>query len=120
MRPVNGMEFAGITGFIRSMLALDQGLFIDGAPLDFMLHPSAVSGEKGRRVLGQIIKSYFAGGGQMIQGNIVSAEMLEKAVADPDSYRNLQIRVCGWNEYFVNMKPEIQKDFIERAKGLES
>ena len=120
MRPVNGMEFAGITGFIRSMLALDQELFIDGAPLDFMLHPSAVSGEKGRRVLGQIIKSYFAGGGQMIQGNIVSAEMLEKAVADPDSYRNLQIRVCGWNEYFVNMKPEIQKDFIERAKGLES
>lgn len=119
MRPVNGMEFAGITGFIRSMLAIDQGMFIDGAPLDFMLHPSAVSGEKGRSVLGQIIRSYFDNGGLMIQGNVVSAETLEKAVADPDSYRNLQIRVCGWNEYFVNMKPEIQKDFIERAKGLE-
>lgn len=119
MRPVNGMEFYGITGFIRSMLAVDQKLFIDGAPLDFMLHPSAVSGEKGKTVLGQIIKSYFENGGLMIQGNVVSAEILENAVKDPDSYRNLQIRVCGWNEYFVNMKPQIQRDFIERAKGLE-
>ena len=52
-----------------------------------------------------------------IQGNIVSADILEDAQKQPEQYPQLQIRVCGWNEYFVNMQPHLQDDFIKRAKG---
>ena len=49
----------------------------------------------------------------------LKAETLEKAQADPASYADLQIRVCGWNEYFVNMSRAAQNDFIARAKENE-
>ena len=50
--------------------------------------------------------------------NIVGAEILVAAQKNPELYPNLQIRVCGWNEYFVNMSKVVQQDFIDRAKGL--
>ena len=45
-------------------------------------------------------------------------EILMAAQKNPELYPNLQIRVCGWNEYFVNMSKVVQQDFIDRAKGL--
>ena len=44
----------------------------------------------------------------------------EDAKAHPENHRGLQIRVCGWNEYFVNLSGELQDDFIARSRGLES
>ena len=118
MRPVNGMERNGLTAFLSSALQIDQTAFVDGAPLDIMLHPSAVEGEKGIKMLAATIKEYFRRGGVSVQCNIVGAEILMAAQKNPELYPNLQIRVCGWNEYFVNMSKVVQQDFIDRAKGL--
>ena len=119
LRPTSGQEKCGVTGFLKSVTALDGSDFIDGAPADVVLHPSAVRGEKGRAAFIALAKNYFARGGNAFQGNIVDAETLEKAQADPASYADLQIRVCGWNEYFVNMSRAAQNDFIARAKENE-
>ena len=118
MRPVNGMERNGLTGLLSSALQIDQTAFVDGAPLDIMLHPSAVEGNKGVEMLAEMIEEYFRRGGVSVQCNIVGAEILMAAQKNPELYPNLQIRVCGWNEYFVNMSKVVQQDFIDRAKGL--
>ncbi len=120
MRPVTGMEREGITAFLLSVTKADHSDFLDGAPLDFMLHPSAVEGEKGLDALVSIVELYFARGGFTIQGNVVNADTLKEAQKNPDKYKNLQVRVCGWNEYFVNMSLVRQNDFIARAEGIES
>ena len=120
LRPVNGMERRGVTGLINSASKIDQTNFVDGAPLDIMLHPTAVQGEKGIDMLVALIGTYFAQGGVSIQGNVVDAALLERAVEHPEDYQDLQVRVCGWNEYFVNMSKVLQQDFINRAKGIES
>ena len=112
------MERSGLTAFLRSALAIDQSAFADGAPLDIMLHPSAVEGEKGVRTLAAVIKKYFEEGGVSVQCNIVGAETLLAAQRSPELYPDLQIRVCGWNEYFVNMSKSVQQDFIDRARGI--
>ena len=83
-----------------------------------MLHPSAVEGEKGVRTLAAVIKKYFEEGGVSVQCNIVGAETLLAAQRSPELYPDLQIRVCGWNEYFVNMSKSVQQDFIDRARGI--
>ena len=62
---------------------------------------------------------FFAGGGFAIQGNIVDLDTLLDAKAHPEKYPTLQVRVCGWNEYFVNMHEKVQNDFINRTMGLE-
>ena len=44
-RPELGLERGGITAFLKSVNSLDGSWFTDGAPCDFVLHPSAVEGE---------------------------------------------------------------------------
>ena len=120
MRPTNGLERGGITGLVKSVTAIDHTDMVDAAPLDFILHPSAVAGPKGLEAMAAIVKVYFDRGGFAIQGNVVNSETLRDAQKNPDRYRNLQVRVCGWNEYFVNMSQLVQDDFIKRAEGTEA
>lgn len=120
MRPTNGLERGGITGLVKSVTAIDHTDMVDAAPLDFILHPSAVAGPKGLEAMAAIVKVYFDRGGFAIQGNVVNSETLRDAQKNPDRYRNLQVRVCGWNEYFVNMSRLVQDDFIKRAEGTEA
>ena len=117
IRPVNGMEKNGLLAYLNSVTYLDNSNFVGGLPTDFMIHPSAVEGENGLKALSSILRTFFIKGGMAIQGNIVSADILEDAQKRPEQYPQLQIRVCGWNEYFVNMQPHLQDDFIKRAKG---
>lgn len=119
MRPVNGMEKNGVTAFIQSVCKLDNTDFVDGAPLDFVVHPSAVEGEEGLEAMKALIRVFFAGGGFGIQGNIINLDTLLDAKAHPEKYKTLQVRVCGWNEYFVNMHEKVQNDFIKRTMGIE-
>jgi len=41
-------------------------------------------------------------------------DTLRKAQQDPDEYRNLLVRVTGYNAYFVNLGKEIQEEIIAR------
>ncbi len=119
MRPVNGMERKGVTAFIQSVCSLNNDIFVDGAPLDFVVHPSAVEGEDGLEAMKALIRIFFAKGGFAIQGNILNLDTLLDAQKHPEKYPTLQVRVCGWNEYFVNMSEKIQNDFIQRVSGVE-
>lgn len=119
MRPVNGMERKGVTAFIQSITALDNSDFIDGAPCDFILHPTAVEGEKGLQAFKSLFRVFFKAGGFVVQGNVTDAKTLIDAKAHPEKYPELQVRVCGWNEYFVEMSEVVQDDFINRALGVE-
>ncbi len=119
MRPVNGMERKGVTSFIQSICNLNNDIFVDGAPLDFVVHPSAVEGEAGLNAMKALIRIFFQNGGFAIQGNILNLDTLLDAQRHPEKYPTLQVRVCGWNEYFVNMNAKLQNDFIQRVSGVE-
>ena len=106
-----------MTGLIRSVCKINFKGIPDGAVLDVVLHKSAVRGEEGITVLLGLLKTYFALGGMAIQFNILSPEILRKAQENPEEYRTLQIRLCGWNVYFVNLRREEQNEFIAMAEG---
>jgi formate C-acetyltransferase len=42
--------------------------------------------------------------------------MLKQAQKDPEKYATLQVRVCGWNEYFVKLTKEMQDKFIRQCE----
>ncbi len=114
-----GCDYEGTAGLIKSANKLDYTLTPNGSVLDFMVHPSAVGGENGPKTLLALIRSHLNNGGFSVHGNVFDASELEKAQRDPDSYRNLQVRVCGWNAYFVTLSKREQDVFIRRAKGNE-
>lgn len=47
----------------------------------------------------------------------LNADDLRAAQKDPERYATLQVRVCGWNAYFVNLTKEEQNSFIKQAEG---
>lgn len=61
-----------------------------------------------------MIKVFFQCGGFAAQGNIVSGETLKEVQLHPEQYSTLQIRVCGWNEYFVKLCKSKQDMFIRQ------
>ena len=110
------MDKNGITTLISSASKIDYTKFPNGSVLDFLLHPSAVQGENGLEAFYNLVKTYFDLGGMAVHGNVFSSDVLKAAQADPKKYSTLQVRVCGWNAYFVNLSRPEQDDFIRKSE----
>ncbi|MBR3967083.1 MAG: hypothetical protein IKJ91_08430 [Clostridia bacterium] len=116
--PVPGMDKNGVTALIRSALSMDPSNFTSDFCVDVMLHPSAVEGDEGLAVLNGILDTYMNGGGFAIHFNIMNADVLRDAQKNPEKYKNLQVRVCGWNTLWNNMARSEQEAYILRAENI--
>ena len=114
-----GMDKNGITALINSVTKIDFADFATGSVLDVLLHPSAVMGEDGLEAFYGILKTYFDKGGFAMHGNVFGADVLKRAQENPNEYKTLQVRVCGWNAYFVNLSKVEQDAFIKQAEANE-
>jgi len=113
-----GADTAGITSLIRSVTTLDLSLSDSGACLDCMLHPSTVWGEGGTDILYGVLNTYLSLGGASIHFNIFNSQMLRDAQLYPEKYKNLQVRVCGWNVLWNNLTRKEQDAYILRAESI--
>ena len=113
---MTAMDRAGVTALIDSVTKIDHGLFPNGSVLDILLHPSAVQGTEGLDKLLALIRTYFTQGGFAIHGNVFDVQTLLNAQKNPEQYATLQVRVCGWNVYFVNLSKPEQDEFIRQAR----
>ena len=53
-----------------------------------------------------------------VQFNIFRTEALRDAQKNPEKYKNLQVRVCGWNVLWNNLSREEQETYIRRAENI--
>lgn len=111
-----GMEKSGLTASMLSALSIDHSDLCDACVYDFIAHPSALEGEKGLDAMESLLRIYFEKGGFALHGNVLQPDQLKDAREHPEKYPNLQVRLCGWNEYFVQMAPEAQEAFIRRLE----
>ena len=107
------MDKKGVTGLIRSVLKQDHTLTPNGAVLDIAIHPTSVAGDAGLEIMKSLLNVYLSGGGYALQMNVVGREILEKAQKEPEKYKNLQVRLCGWNVYFTELERAVQNQIIE-------
>jgi pyruvate formate-lyase/glycerol dehydratase family glycyl radical enzyme len=61
-------------------------------------------------------KTYCDLGGMQMQFNVVSSATLRDAMAHPEDYRDLMVRISGYNAYFVTLNRDLQLELIERAE----
>lgn len=117
--PSVGMDRNGVTALIQSFTALHPDVsYTTGSCLDVMLHPSAVEGEEGLDVMDALVRTFMQQGGLSIQFNVFNAETLRDAQVHPEKYKNLQVRVCGWNVLWNNLSRKEQNAYILRAENI--
>ena len=111
---------ARIPALLHSTAKLDASLLGDGAVVDVTLHPSTVDSENGAAVIASLIRTFFDLGGFFIHFNIFDSKTLKDAQISPEKYKDLQVRVCGWNALFSDLSKEMQDSFIRESEGLEA
>ncbi|MBR4941829.1 MAG: hypothetical protein IKZ19_07520 [Clostridia bacterium] len=113
--PAQGREKNGPTSSILSSTKWDHTPFIGGIAVNLKFAKSSF-GPRSEENLLALIKTYFARGGFQLQVNSVDAETLRAALADPDSYRDLVVRIGGYSDYFVGLKPNMQQEILLRTE----
>ncbi len=61
-------------------------------------------------------KTYLESGGMQMQFNVISTDTLRDAMEHPENYRNLMVRISGYNAYFVELNKDLQMEIIERTE----
>ena len=79
------------------------------------LSPSLVRDEEHLAKLAAFLRGYLREGGTALQINMVDPDTLREAQKYPEAYRNLLVRVTGYNAYFVNLGRELQEEIIART-----
>lgn len=116
LQSVFGCDRRGVIAYINSVTKIDAYDWPNGAPIDFVLHPTAVEGDSGLDVMVSLIRTTFKKGGAAIQGNVYSAEVLKAAQKEPEKYKGLQVRLCGWSQYFNKLSKDEQDMLIRQAE----
>ncbi|HPA71772.1 MAG TPA: pyruvate formate lyase family protein [Spirochaetota bacterium] len=102
---------------IRDVARLDAKTMDNNIAFNVKLVPKA--GESLDDIINAMhayVKSYFDMGGMQMQFNMVSSATLRDAMAHPENYRNLLVRISGYNAYFTTLNREMQIELIERAE----
>ena len=69
-----------------------------------------------REKLLSLIRVYFAKGGQEMQINATSPEILRHAMKHPEEHGDLVVRVSGFSAYYVTLKRSVQEDILNRTQ----
>jgi formate C-acetyltransferase len=56
--------------------------------------------------------------GHHVQFNVIDADTLKKAQANPGDFRDLIVRVAGYSDYFVDLTEALQNEIIKRTEQL--
>lgn len=80
------------------------------------LTPACLEGEAGIKKFRDYVVTALNLGLDMIQFNVVDAETLRAAQVHPEQYRDLVVRVSGYNARFVELDKFVQDAIIERTQ----
>jgi len=113
--PVQGADRKGPTAVFRSAAKMDH-IKTGGTLLNMKFTPSLIAGDEGIERMRHLVRGYFEMKGHHVQFNVVDADTLREAQADPDSHRDLIVRVAGYSDYFCDLSEALQEEIIERTE----
>lgn len=110
--PQSSSMTKGITAAINSCTSLPFELFSGGASSMWDLDQSLATPE----IVSSLFTTFFEQGGHIFQGNVTDVEELKKALQTPEQYGHLIVRVGGYSARFVNLRPDLQNEIINRMR----
>ena len=113
--PTYGRDTRGATATVNSVSKPDYTKVACGSVVNQKFSPSMFVPEK-RKKLMALIKTYFKKGGQELQINATSREILLDAMEHPEKYQDLVVRVSGFSAFYVTLEKDIQLDILNRTQ----
>ena len=117
--PTYGADQNGPTSAFLSLCKPDYRLVSCGTVVNQKYTSDMLSDPVKRTALTAAIKAYFRLGGQEVQINCVSRETLKDAMAHPENYGSLVVRVSGFSAYFTSLARDVQEDILHRTEHSE-
>ena len=112
MSPTYGTDKKGFTCFLRSVACLPMEKAGCGG-LNVRL-----DGKTDPKVLLTLTEAFFSMGGINLSVDAVSRETLLQAMANPDQYQTLCVRIVGFSEVFVRLPLYLQQEIVNRTSNL--
>ena len=114
--PAQGTDINGPLAVFNSGRKIEQDEF-SATLLNMKFNPDILRTDDDKAKLAMAIKAYLTNGGKQVQMSVVSRETLIDAQNDPQSHRNVIVRVAGYSAYFVTLTHMMQDEIIARTQN---
>jgi pyruvate formate-lyase/glycerol dehydratase family glycyl radical enzyme len=114
--PSQGNGRKGPTAIFRSVAKLPTVEVTGGQLLNMRLNQSSIASDTAIYKLAALLRGFFDLKGWHVQFNTISTEVLKDAIAHPQKYPDLIVRVAGYSALFVALDPALQRDIIARME----
>jgi len=118
--PGAGLDVSGVTSVIKSVTKCHRARnSTTGAGLvNLKFHPHTLAGRENLQKFADLALTFNHLGGWQIQFNVVSSETLKKAQQNPEEYRDLVVKVAGYNAQFIMLDRRLQDQIIARTEYM--
>ncbi|MCT2587927.1 formate C-acetyltransferase [Actinophytocola gossypii] len=115
--PMNGRDSHGLVAAALSVAKLPYDQAQDGISLTATITPAGLGRTREEQItnLVGILDGYVDAGGFHLNANVLSRETLLDAMAHPEKYPQLTIRVSGYAVHFTRLTSEQQRDVVNRT-----
>lgn len=113
--PCSGSDTAGPTAVLRSMGRIDHVELLGGV-IHNMRMGAEVFKDGDVKTLVDFIRTFVDQKIYHLQINAVSSDTLRAAQREPEKYRDLMVKVAGYNAFFVRLKKPLQNGIIARTE----
>ena len=114
--PCAGSDLNGPTAVLKSMGKIDNVELLGGVILNMRIDPAIFKDEDGIRRLVDLIRTFVDQKIYHVQINVISSKTLRDAQKNPDKYRDLVVKVAGYNAFFVRLDKPLQEGIIARTE----
>lgn len=94
-------------------MAIPQKDCIGTCIVNLRLDPKVFKTEAGREKVKYLLQTYFAGGGNQLQINVVDKEILHKVIEELENHRDIIVRVGVFLDNFVLLDRKIQEEVLK-------
>ncbi|MHA2051353.1 MAG: pyruvate formate lyase family protein, partial [Promethearchaeota archaeon] len=113
--PSRGKDLKGPTAVINSMGKIDHVEILGGVTFNLRIDPAVFSDGDMER-MAAMVRSFIDQKIFHMQVNVVSSDTLRAAQKDPEKYRDLVVKVAGYNAFFTQLTDALQDTIIARTE----
>ncbi len=113
--PSTGKDLKGPTAVVKSMGKIDNVEILGGITFNLRIDPAVFKDGDVKR-LADLIRTFVDEKIFHMQINVVSSDTLRAAQKEPEEYRDLVVKVAGYNAFFTQLAKPLQDSIIARTE----